>query len=181
MNYSRGGGSPRRRGLQYRALPLWLQWLLPFAVAGGIVLALVLFVNYETNDVPAIAHYNSAASVREQYREDTILVRQQQAPHHGRLKAGQAAAAGLRSSIVAWMTHQINIGAMNGPIQHTSCRQTAASTGNRLVFNCDLSASAALTYPFDGVVQSPAGVITWCQRVAPPVPSMNVPVSKSCT
>jgi hypothetical protein len=159
-----------------------LQWVLPFAVAGAVVLALVLFVQHETNDTPAIASYNSAAAVREQFREDTILVRQQQAPHHAKLAAGQPAAVSLRRTIVAWMNHQINIGSLAGPVKDTTCRPAAGSTSGRLVFHCNLTASAqSVTYPFDGVVQTAARAITWCQRVAPPIPSMNVPVSNTCT
>lgn len=182
MKDQRDDRSGARRGFQYRALPVWLQWVLPFSVAAAVVLALVVFVQHETNDVPAVASYNSAAAVREQSREDNILVRQQQAPHHAKLKAGEAAAAGLRGSIVAWMNHQINVGAIAGPIRRTSCRPASGSTSGRLVFHCALTASAqSVTYPFDGVVQTAVGAITWCKRVAPPVPSMNVPVSKRCT
>ena len=181
MNYSRGGGSSGRRGLQYRSLPLWLQWVIPFAVAGLVVLALVLFVNYETNSVPQIALVTNPGAVKEQNREDTILVRQQQAPHTARLKAGEHAPAALRSAVLAYMSHQINLGAMDGPIKSSSCRPVGAG-GARLVFHCDVTASAqTVTYPFDGVVQTTSGVVTYCQRVAPPVPSMNVPVSKRCT
>lgn len=182
MKDQRDDRSGARRGFQYRALPVWLQWVLPFGVAAVVVVALVIFVQHETNDVPAVASYNSAAAVREQFREDNILVRQQQAPHHARLKTGEAAAAGLRGSIVAWMNHQIDVGAIAGPIRRTSCRPASGTTGGRLVFHCELTASAqSVTYPFDGVVETAAGAITWCKRVAPPIPSMNVPVSKRCT
>jgi hypothetical protein len=175
----RSGG---RRGLQFRSLPLWAQWVLPLGVAAVIVVALVLFVNHETNDVPAVAGYNSAGAVAEQHREDTILVAQQQAPHRASLARGESAAAGLRRSIVAWMNHQINIGAIDGPIKHASCGSVAGGTGARQVFRCRLVASAQnVAYPFDGVVQPATGAITWCQRIAPPVPSMNVPVSRRCT
>jgi hypothetical protein len=157
-----------------------LQWVIPFAVAAVVVLALVLFVNYETNSVPQIATVSPNAA-KEESREDTILVRQQQAPHHAKLTVGASAVSALRSSITTWMTHQISLGNMNGPIKRLSCRTTTGSTSGRLVYSCDLTASAALTYPFDGVIQRSTGAITWCQRVTPPVPSMNVPVSKSCT
>lgn len=180
MNFSGGGGSSGRRGFQYRSLPLWLQWVIPFAVGAAVVLALVLFVNHETNSVPQIASISPNAA-KEENREDTILVRQQQAPHHAALKAGASAVNTLRSSITTWMTRQISLGNMNGPIKRLSCRTTAGSTGARQVYICDLTASAALTYPFDGVIQRSTGAITWCQRVTPPVPSMNVPVSQSCT
>lgn len=182
MNYQRGGSSKGRRGFRYRSLPPWLQWVLPFAVAGAVVVALILFVEHQTNDVPAIANYNSASAVREQFREDSIIVRQQQAPHHAKLAAGGAPAAALRGSIVAWMNHQINVGSIDGPIKAMKCRLAAGSTSGRLVFRCDLTAAAqSVTYPFDGVVRTSAHAITWCQRVTPPIPSMNVPVSKSCT
>lgn len=182
MNYSRGGGSSGRRGLQYRSLPLWLQWVIPFAVAGLVVLALVLFVNYETNSVPQTALVTNPGAVKEQNREDTILVRQQQAPHTAKLKAGETAGTALRTAVLAYMTHQINVGAMDGPIRSSSCRPVGAGGGTRLVFHCGVTASAQrVTYPFDGVVQTSAGVVTYCQRVEPPVPSMNVPVSSRCT
>jgi hypothetical protein len=182
VNYSGGGRSRGRRGFQYRSLPPWLQWVLPFAVAGGVVLALVLFVQYETNDVPQTAPVNSPKAVAEQYREDTILVQDQQAPHGAKLKAGQSARAGVRAAVIAYMTHQINLGTMDGPIRRSSCRPAAGGTSARLVFHCDVTASAQIiTYPFDGVVQPGAGLITYCQRVAPPIPSMNVPVSGRCT
>ena len=181
VNYSDGGRSRGRRGFNYRSLPLWLQWLLPFAVAGGLVLALVLFVQSATN-APAQDNYNSPAAVREQYREDNILVRQQQAPRHATLRSGQSAAAGVRAAVVGYMTGQINGGFMDGPIKRASCRSVPGGSATRLLFHCEVTASAQMvTYPFDGVVQPRAAAITYCQRVTPPLPSMNVPVSKRCT
>jgi hypothetical protein len=159
---------------------MWAQWVLPFSVAGALVLALVLFVNAETN-TPAQANYNSPSAVAEQNREDAILVREQQAPHRATLRTGQTAAGALRVSIVGWMTAQINRGTIAGPIRHASCR-LAGGTSARLVFHCAVTASAQMvTYPFDGVVQTASRAVTWCQRVAPPVPSMNIPVSRRCT
>lgn len=179
MNYP-GGGPSGPRGFRYRSLPTWLQWVIPFTVAAAVVVALVLFVNYETDNVPQTALVSNPKAVKEQNREATILVEQQQAPHHAKLRAGLPAVSGLRHSISVWMNHAISIGAMNGPIRSVSCHPAAGSTSARLVYSCDLKASTALTYLFDGVVQSSTGAITWCQRVTPPVPSMNVPVSKSC-
>ena len=182
VNYSHGGGSPQRRVSWYRSLPLWLQWVLPFAVAAALVLAVVLFVNHETNDVPAIASYNSPSAVAEQHREDTILVRQQQAPHVARIRPGEAPAVAARRATVAYMTRQINRGSIDGPVTSASCRPAAGSTSTRLVFHCGVTASAlVVTYPFDAVVQPAAGRVTFCQRIAPPIPTMNVPVSRRCT
>ncbi len=179
MNYSRGRGSGGRRG--YRALPRWAQWTIPFAVAAAVVIALVEFVNYETNDVSAIAGVSSPKAVAEENREDTILVHQQQAPHVVKLGSSQSPAAGLHAAVVAYMTHQINIGSMDGPIRSSSCAR-AGGTSSRQVFRCQVTASAQhVTYPFDGVVEPASRLVTYCQRVAPPVPSMNVPVSPRCT
>ena len=182
MNYSGGGGSPQRRGSRYRALPLWLQWLLPIAVAAAVVVALVIFVNYETNKVPAIALVSNPKAVKEENREDTILVQDQQAPHQAKLKTGASPALALRAAVVGYMTHQISVGSMDGPIKHSSCEAATSGTSGRLLFHCEVTASTQMvTYPFDGVVERSSGVITYCQRVAPPIPSMNVPVSKRCT
>lgn len=182
MNYSGSGGSGGRRGFRYRSLPLWLQWLLPFTVAGVAVVALVLFVNHQTNDVPQIANVTNPKAIAEQNREASILVRQQQAPHIVRLRAGEPATAGVRAAVVAYMTRQISTGTMDGPVKRASCATAPGGTAVREVFRCHVVASAQLVdYPFDAVVQPSRGLITYCQRVEPPVPSMNVPVSRRCT
>lgn len=177
VDYSDRRGSGGRRG--YKALPIWAQWVIPFAIAAAVVIALVVFVNYETNQVPAVSGISPGAA-REQNREDTILVQQQQAPHVVGLKAGQSAADAIRSAVVAYMSHQINIGSMDGPIRSSSC-VPAGGTPTRLAFRCRVTASAQMvTYPFDGVVQPGSHRVTYCQRVTPPIPSMNVPVSRRC-
>jgi len=157
-----------------------LQWVLPFGVGAAAVVAVVLFVNYQTNDVPLIAKVTSPQAIAEQNREDRIHVRQQQVPHVVKLKPGVTPSDGLRAAVVGYMTYQINHGAMDGPINRASCRSVTGGTTARQVLRCDVTASD-VNYPFDGVVQPAAGAITYCQRVTPPVPSMNIPVSKRCT
>jgi hypothetical protein len=174
LNQSRSGG------FRYRSLPLWLQWVLPFGVAAAVVIAVVLFVNHQTNDVPLIPPITNPRAIAEQNREDHIIVRQQQAPHVVKLKPGVTPSAGLRAAVVGYMTYQINHGAIDGTIKRASCHSVAGATSGRQVLRCDVTASD-VTYPFDGVVQPAARVITYCQRVQPPVPSMNIPVSKRCT
>lgn len=174
LNQSRSGG------FRYRSLPLWLQWVLPFGVGAALVVGLVLFVHHQTDDVPLIAKVTSPQAIAEQNREDHIIVRQQQAPHVVKLKPGVTPSDALRAAVVGYMTDQISHGQMDGPIKRASCRSVAGGTSARQVMHCDVTASD-LTYPFDGVVQPAAGVITYCQRVQPPVPSMNIPVSKRCT
>jgi len=153
--------------------------VLPFGFGTALVIAVVLFVHH-SNDVPLIAKVTNPQAIAEQNREDNIIVRQQQAPHVVKLKPGVTPSDGLRAAVVGYMTYQINQGAMDGPIKRASCRSVAGGTGVRQVLRCDVTASD-VTYPFDGVVQPAAGVITYCQRVQPPLPSMNIPVSKRCT
>jgi hypothetical protein len=156
-----------------------LQWVLPLGVGAALVILLVLFVRHQTNDVPLIAKVTSPTAIAEQNREDHIIVRQQQAPHVVKLKRGATPSDGLRAAVVGYMANQISHGAMDGPITRASCRSVAGGTRARRVLRCDVTASD-VTYPFDGVVQPAAGVITYCQRVQPPVPSMNIPVSTRC-
>ena len=154
--------------------------MLPFGVGAALVVGLVLFVHHQTNDMPLIAKVTSPQAIAEQNREDRIHVRQQQAPHVVKLKPGVTPSDGLHTAVVGYMTKQIDDGAMDGPINRASCRSVRGGTTARQVLRCDVTA-ADVNYPFDGVVQPAAGVITYCQRVTPPVPSMNIPVSKRCT
>jgi hypothetical protein len=156
-----------------------LQWVLPFGVGTALVVGVVLYVNH-ANHMPQIDPVTNPTAIAEQNREDHIIVVQQQAPHVVKLKPGVTASDGLRAAVVGYMTDQISDGAMDGPIKRASCRSVTGGTSARQVLRCDVTTSD-LTYPFDGVVQPAAGVITYCQRVQPPVPSMNIPVSKRCT
>lgn len=168
-----------RRSLTYRSLPVWLQWLLPFSIAAILIVALVVFVHHQTDDVPQIDGPNSQAEVVEQNREDTIIVRQQQAPHLFKFKASSTSTAGAKQAVVNYMRSQIAHGAMDGPIKSSTCK-SVGGTSSREVLQCRVTASV-VTYPFDVVVAPSAGTVTYCQRVAPPVPTMNIPVSRRCT
>ncbi len=92
-----------RRSLTYRSLPVWLQWLLPFSIAAILIVALVVFVHHQTDDVPQIDGPNSQAEVVEQNREDTIIVRQQQVPHLFKFKASSTSTAGAKQAVVNYM------------------------------------------------------------------------------
>ena len=164
----------------YRSLPRWAQWAIPFGVAAVVVLALVLFVDHQTNAVPSIAKVSNKNAIVEQNREASVLVRQQQAPHTAVLKSGQSPTDGLRVAVVHYMNYEIDHGVMDGPVQTSGCMSAAGGTAARVVLHCKVTASN-VAYPFFGVVQPGAKAITYCQRVAPPVPSMNIPVSKRCT
>jgi hypothetical protein len=147
-----------------------------------VVIALVLFVEHQTNDVSAIAGVTSKSALIEENREDTALVREQQAPHVAKLAPGVAPTAALRAAVVGYMHYEVNHGVMDGPVKGSSCRAAGADGADaaRLVMHCDVTASD-VTYPFYGVVQPSAKRLTYCQRVAPPIPSLNIPVSKRCT
>ncbi len=166
---------------KYRSLPLWLQWGLPFTLAAALVIALVVYVHHQTYDLPAVPSPTKPSAIAALNQEGTIVVKQQQAPHTYRLGAGESPARGVRAAVVGYMQHQIAQGLMDGPITRSSCRAAGGST-DRLVFRCQVTASRqVLIYPFDGVVDPATGVVTYCQRVQPPIPSMNIPVSKRCT
>jgi hypothetical protein len=173
-------GRSRRRS-PYRRLPPWLQWALPFAVAGVVVGGLIWYVNHQTYDVPQIANVTKPSAVAAQDQQGTVIVKQQQAPHESRIRAGQTAIAGVHAAVLHYMNHEIALGVFDGPVTRSACTQTGGS-GSRLVFHCTVTAtSQVVTYPFDAVADPASGVITYCQRVEPPIPSMNIPVSKRCT
>ena len=170
----------RPKRFKYRDLPLWLQWGLPLSVAVAAIVALVLWVNYETNDVPSEAGVNSPNAIVEQNEQDETLMKQQQAPHTAQLRPGVTPTAGLKAAIATWLNNQIRIGAMNGPLTGASCSTTAGSTAARVAMKCAL-VTADLTYPFYGVVKPASGQITFCQRVTPPVYGMDAfPLSRGC-
>ena len=172
---------PSRRRSIYRSLPLWLQWALPFTVAGVVVGGLVFYVNHQTYDVPQIANVTKPSAIAAQNQQGTVIVRQQQAPHESRLGSGQAPLAGVHAAVLRYMDHEIALGVFDGPVTHSACAQTGGS-GSRLVFRCTVTATAqVVNYPFDAVADPASGVITYCQRVEPPIPSMNIPVSGRCT
>jgi hypothetical protein len=164
----------------YRSLPTWLQWAIPFGIAAAVVIALVLYVEHQTNDVSAIAGVTSKSALIEENREDTDLVREQQAPHVATLAPGVAPSDGLRAAVVGYMHREVKLSVMPGPVKSSSCHAVSGGTATRLVLHCDVTA-ASVTYPFYGVVQPSAKRITYCQRVAPPIPTLNIPVRKRCT
>ncbi len=117
VNESRGGAGRR---LRYRDLPLWAQWVLPFAVAAALVVALVVWVHHQTNDVPQVANVTNKNAIVEQNREDTIIVKQQQRPHVAKLAPGESAGAGLRRAVLGYMSSQIAHSVIDGPLKGVS-------------------------------------------------------------
>jgi len=174
---------PPRSSFGLRKPPLWARFALALGVAAILILALILFVNHETNGVPSEAPVNSPNAIVEQNREDQIIVRDQQAPHIASVKPGTAPAVGLKTAIVAYLASQIKTGKMAGPLSAaaSSCAPAAGGTSGRVTLRCSI-VTANVTYPFYGVVEPANGQITFCQRVPPPVYGMDdVPLSRRCT
>jgi len=170
----------RPKRFNYRALPVWLQWALPFGIAIIAVVALVLFVHHQSDDTPSEAPVNSPSAIVEQNHQADAVMRQEEAPHFATLKPGVKPAQALRGAISTWLARQIKSGQYNGPIQHGSCTPTAGSTAARAAFKCEI-VTANVTYPFYGVVIPATGRITYCQKVTPPVYGMpGLKLSKSC-
>lgn len=177
MGIQQAPGPVRPRGL--RALPLWVQFGLTFGVAGALIVAVVLYVHHVGNSTNQEAPVTSAKAVKEENREANILVRQDQAPHVAKLAANVSAADGLRTAVLKYMQHQVQIGVISGPISKSSCVPRTGGSSTRQALSCDVTA-ANVTYPFFGVVEPATRQITYCKKDAPPIPSMNVPISARC-
>jgi hypothetical protein len=151
--------------------------VLPFAVATALIVGLVLFVENNNSDTPA--NVNQAAEVQAN-REAEILVAQDQAPHTARLGPANEPAPALKRAIDADMTSLIAHGALNGPLQHSSCKLTGSGASARLRYKCTATADG-LAYPFYGVVDVSDRTITYCKRDPPPARLENIPISRRCT
>ncbi len=132
----------RKRPSFYRTLPVWAQWVIPFAVAIAVILFLVLWVHHQTNDVPSEAAVTNKGALKEQSRENTILEEQIQAPKQAQAKAGAAPAVALKGAITAWLNHQISIGAYSGPLTRVSCGTAKLRIDGRLTILASTSARA---------------------------------------
>ena len=169
-------GRRRRAPGAYLALPLWARFALTIVVTLGLLAAMVIYVsNNNTNSNPTL---NEASEVRAN-REAEILVAEDQAPHTLRLAAGQKPATAVQRAIRHRISSQIAAGAIDGPLQRTSCRATSSRPGGRTAFSCAVVADS-VTYPFLGVVDTGARTVTYCKRDPPPAPTDNVPVSRRC-
>jgi len=170
----------RPKRFNYRSLPVWLQWALPFGIAIVVVVALVAFVEHQTNDVPSEAAVNSPSAIVAQNKQADALMAQEQTPKLAKLTAGVKPVKGLEIAIAAWLNQQIKTGQYNGPLTKESCAPTAGSTSARVAFKCAM-VTANVTYPFYGVVIPSLGSVTYCQKVTPPVYGMpGLKLSSAC-
>jgi hypothetical protein len=154
-------------------LPIWLQYLLAIVVAAALVIGLVVFVSH--NNGNGLATPNPKAEVRAN-QEAAVLVSQDQAPHVVRLRPHTRARAGLVGAVRADMTQRINTGQIDGQLDHVTCARRHPGPGYSCIATAD-----QVEYDYLGVVDVPAHRVTYCRRDPPPVPSMNIPVSRRCT
>jgi hypothetical protein len=155
--------------------PLWARWVLALGAGVIFLVALVLFVQHNNNNSEAT---QSPAAVARANRQAEVVVAQDQAPHVVALKSGAGARGALVAAVRADMTAMINNGIIEGPVSRTTCAPTGGH-GGRLTFRC-AALAAGVTYPFLGVVDPGTRQVTYCKRDEPPVPSMNIPVSRRC-
>ncbi len=157
-----------------RRPPLWLRWVLSLAVAAALAVALIVFVSHHNDNL--LAHESPKAAERAN-RLSEIVVSQDQAPHRVTLAAGSSRAA-VAHAIGHDMTVRIASGRAVGPLQRVRC--AAAGTRARDIgYRCRATA-AGVGYPYQAVLDRRARTLTFCKHDAPPVPSMNIPVSPHC-
>lgn len=156
--------------------PLWARWVLSLGVGLILLVALVVFV--EHNNSNSEGSQNPAAVARAN-REAQVVVGQDQAPHVGAVAPGQAPRSALAHAVGGAMRAMIAVGTIDGPLQRTGCTPTGHRHGD-LTFKCT-AVAAHVSYPFLGVVNATAHRLVYCKRDQPPVPSMDVPVSRRCT
>lgn len=157
-------------------LPVWARWSLSLGIGVILFIALVVFVDHNSNNSEAT---QSPQAVARANREAEIVVEQDQAPHVARVTPGQSPLVAARAAVRADVNTMINKGIIDGTLTRTRCATTHRRAG-RVAFACT-AVVASVNYPFVGVVDVPARRVTYCKHDEPPVPSMNIPVSPRCT
>ncbi len=183
---STGQSPPRRRRSRivqarapgaYLPFPLWLRFALSGVLTVVLLTALVFFVDHHNTDTPPSS--NPAAEVQANH-EAEILVAQDQAPHVvAALRTRASPLEAARLVIRAFMTRQISIGSLGGPLRRIGCTAAGTARLGRPTFRCSVSAGG-VRYEFLGVVDRRARRVTYCKRDPPPAPSDNVAVSSRC-
>jgi hypothetical protein len=157
-----------------RRPPMWVRWVLSLSVAALLAVALIVFVSHHNDNL--LAHESPKAAERAN-RLAEIVVSQDQAPHRVTLAAGTLPVA-VAHAIRHDMTVRIAKGQAVGPLQRVRC----ASAGTRASdtgYRCRATA-AGVGYPYQAVLDRRTRTLTFCKHDAPPVPSMNIPVSPRC-
>jgi hypothetical protein len=154
--------------------PMWARWVLSFGVAALLAVGLIVFVNHHNGN--GLARESPKATERAN-REAAIVVSQDQAPHLVRLAAGVSRAA-VAEAIRHDMTVRIGKGQAGAPLQRVRCT-TIGNRASATGYRCRATA-AGVGYPYQAVADRATHQLTFCKHDAPPVPSMNIPVSRRC-
>jgi hypothetical protein len=175
-----------------REWPLWVRYVIAFGVGAAIVVALVIYVHDHQGQSEGLPAAASKSELAQEVKQDTTLVKQQQAPKVARLGAGLSPAQAASVAITRWMRGQTEKAFIMGPLHGTArCTARGASTA-RAVFRCRIAAgpkATRLEYPFDAVVSAPTGAVaaggatkvTFCQVVTPPSAQVREPaISARC-
>ncbi len=157
---------------------LKVQFFLAFLVAAVAIVALIRFVDSENPKVEQASSPSQSQFTTEQ-QEDEVIVRQQQAPHVTKLPAGRTPLQAIDSAVRRFVSYEVARGIFGGPFKSATCVADGVSS-SRLLYRCK-AVTAALTYPFDGVVDRAQQQVVYCQVVQPPIPSMKMPaISSRC-
>jgi hypothetical protein len=161
-------------------LPSWAQWTISLGLAGFVVAALVVFVDraQPTANEPASVTRHSA--VVEQNREARLLVAEDEEPHVLRIARPTPPRVAIRLAVAALMRAELRVGLISGPFQRATCRPRAGRPPTRAAFTCTAEA-ANVNYLLAGVVDPARRRVTICKRDLPPIPGLDVPLSRRCT
>ncbi len=157
-----------------RRPPMWVRWALSLGVAALVAVALILFVSHHNDNL--LAHESPKAAERAN-RLAAIVVSEDQAPHRVTLAAGASRAA-VAHAIRHDMTLRIAKGQAGAPLQRVRCA-TVGIRASETGYRCRATA-AGVGYPYQAVLDQRTRALTFCKHDAPPVPSMNIPVSPRC-
>lgn len=157
-----------------RRPPMWVRWALSLGVAAVLAVTLILFVSHHNDNL--LAHESPKAAARANRLAETV-VSQDQAPHRVTLAPGASPAA-VAHAIRHDMTVRIANGQAGAPLQRVHCA-TVGTRASDTGYRCRATA-AGVGYPYQAVLDHRTRALTFCKHDAPPVPSMNIPVSPRC-
>jgi hypothetical protein len=155
--------------------PLWARWVLSLGVAIVALVALIVFVDRHNNDNLATQSPKALARAN---REAEIVVSQDQAPHVVNLRSVGHPRSAFTHAVRADISSRIAKGIIDGNLDGVRCSGNGRR-GDTLSFNC-IATADQVNYQYVGVIHRSDRQLVYCKRDAPPVPSMNIPISARC-
>jgi hypothetical protein len=160
---------------QWSRVPLVMRWVLCLFVAAALIVLLVAFVSHNNGNGEATI---SKSKLKQEYVQDTILMRQQQAPHAVTVSSSATARARLVTGLRRLMVRQVTANELPGPVQRVRCWENARR-GALVGYHCSAEGDH-INYPFLAVYTPSAHRAVFCKKVYAPVASENIPVSPRC-